>query len=222
MSSNNKPMPLRVDLVSDVVCPWCVIGYLQLSKALAQRAGQIELELHWHPFELNPDMPAQGQGLREHMAQKYGASSEQSRSARSRLEEIGDSLGFRFNYSEQTRMVNTFRAHQLLHWAGEKGCQTELQLSLFDAFFTQQQDVNDSGVLQACAVAVGLAFDEAAEVLESERYAGEVRAQQRHWLEEGIHAVPCFVVNRQHMVQGAQDAAAFGRMLDKLLVRSVA
>lgn len=222
MSSNNKPMPLRVDLVSDVVCPWCVIGYLQLAKALAQRAGQIELELHWHPFELNPDMPAQGQGLREHMAQKYGASSEQSRSARSRLEDIGDSLDFRFNYSEQTRMVNTFRAHQLLHWAGEKGRQTELQLSLFDAFFTQQQDVSDSRVLQACAVAVGLAFDEAAEVLESERYASEVRAQQQHWLEEGIHAVPCFVVNRQYMVQGAQDAVAFGRMLDKLLVRSVA
>ena len=119
-------------------------------------------------------------------------------------------------------MVNTFRAHQLLHWAGEKGRQSELQLSLFDAFFTQQQDVSDSRVLQACAVAVGLAFDEAAEVLDSERYAGEVRAQQRHWLEEGIHAVPCFVVNRQYMVQGAQDAAAFGRMLDKLLVRSVA
>ncbi len=217
MSSNNKPMPLRVDLVSDVVCPWCVIGYLQLSEALAQRAGQIDLELHWHPFELNPDMPAEGQGLREHMAQKYGASGEQSRVARSRLQDIGESLGFRFNYSDQTRMVNTFRAHQLLHWAGQKDCQTELQLSLFDAFFTQQRDVNDSGVLQACAVAVGLAGDEAAEVLDSGIYAGEVRIQQQHWLQEGIHAVPCFVVDQQYLVQGAQDAAAFGRMLDKLL-----
>jgi predicted DsbA family dithiol-disulfide isomerase len=156
------------------------------------------------------------------MAQKYGASGEQSRSARSRLEDIGESLGFRFNYSDQTRMVNTFRAHQLLHWAEEKGCQTELQLSLFDAFFTQQLDVNDKGVLQTCAVAVGLAGDEAAEVLASGIYAGEVRTQQQHWLQEGIHAVPCFVVDRQYMVQGAQDAAAFGRMLDKLLARSVA
>jgi predicted DsbA family dithiol-disulfide isomerase len=222
LSFNNKPMPLRVDLVSDVVCPWCVIGYLQLSKALAERAGQIDLELHWHPFELNPDMPPQGQGLREHMAQKYGASSEQSRSARSRLEEMGESLGFRFNYSDQTRMVNTFRAHQLLHWAGEKGCQTALQMSLFDAFFTQQLDVNDSQVLEACAVAVGLAGDEAAEVLDSGVYADEVRAQQQHWLGEGIHAVPCFVVDQQYMVQGAQDAAAFGRMLDKLLTQSAA
>ena len=211
------PTPLRIDLVSDVVCPWCVIGYLQLSKALAERAGKIDLELRWHPFELNPDMPAEGQDLREHMAQKYGASTEQSRSARSRLVEIGESVGFRFNYSDQTRMVNTFRAHQLLHWAGEKGCQTELQLSLFDTFFTRQQDVNDSRVLQDCAVAVGLPDDEAAAVINNGLYANEVRSQQQHWLEEGIQAVPCFVVNQQYMVQGAQDASAFGRMLDKLL-----
>jgi predicted DsbA family dithiol-disulfide isomerase len=222
VDTQQTPMPLRIDLVSDVVCPWCVIGYLQLSQALAERAGQIDLELHWHPFELNPDMPAEGQDLREHMAQKYGASGEQGRSARSRLEEIGESLGFPFNYSDQTRMVNTFRAHQLLHWAGEKGCQTELQLSLFDAFFSRQLNVDDSSVLRACAAAVGLDGEEAAEVLDSGIYAGEVRVQQQRWLGEGIHAVPCFMVDQQYRVQGAQDAAAFGRMLDKLLARSAA
>jgi predicted DsbA family dithiol-disulfide isomerase len=215
--TETKPMPLRIDLVSDVVCPWCIIGYLQLSKALAERADKLQLELHWHPFELNPGMPEEGQDLREHMAEKYGASEEQSRGARTRLSDLGSELGFQFNYGADTRMVNTFRAHQLLHWAGEKGCQTELQMALFDAFFTERQDVNDASVLVACAVAVGLPADEATAVMESGKYAEEVRTDQRRWLEEGIQAVPCFVVNQQYMVQGAQDSVAFGRMLDKIL-----
>jgi predicted DsbA family dithiol-disulfide isomerase len=215
-------MPLRIDLVSDVVCPWCIIGYRQFMKAFAERDGQIELDLHWHAFELNPQMPAEGQHLREHLAEKYGTTAEQSSKARQRLTDIGESLGFRFNYRDDMKMVNTFRAHQLLHWAGELDCQTELQDALFAAFFTDGQDVNDTEVLVDVCAAVGLDRTEALAVLEDARYVQAVRDDQRQWLEQGIQAVPTFVVNQQYFVQGAQEAAAFGRMLDKLLARHAA
>jgi predicted DsbA family dithiol-disulfide isomerase len=214
---SDAPMPLRIDLVSDVVCPWCIIGWRQFQKALVEREGQIALELHWHAFELNPQMPPEGQNLQEHIAAKYGSTPEQSRKARDHLIDIGESLGFTFNYSDDTRMVNTFKAHQLLHWAAEQGCQTELKEALFKAFFTDGGDVSDSAVLVDICVSVGLDRVEAESVLADARYARAVREDQRQWVEQGIQAVPTFVVNQQYMVQGAQDATVFGRMLDKLL-----
>jgi predicted DsbA family dithiol-disulfide isomerase len=210
-------MPLRIDLVSDVVCPWCIIGWRQFQKALDERRGRIELELHWHAFELNPQMPPEGQGLREHLAAKYGTTPEQSRKARERLTAIGESLGFSFNYGDHMKMVNTFKAHQLLHWAGQQQCQTELEEALFEAFFTDGKDVSDPGVLADVCAAVGLEREEALAVLADARYGQAVREDQRQWIEQGIQAVPTFVVNGQYMVQGAQDSEAFGRMLDKLL-----
>ncbi len=219
---SNKAMPLRIDLVSDVVCPWCIIGYKQLQKALAPFGDRIDLDLHWHPFELNPRMPEEGQDVREHVAQKYGASGEQSRGTRGRLTELGAQLGFTFNYADDMRIVNTFRAHQLLHWAAEQGLQTELKLALFTAYFSEQRDVNEVDILIAVADAVGLNAEDARAVLEDGRYQQPVREAEQHWLNEGIQGVPCFVVNEQFMVQGAQDAAAFTRMLDKLLARHAA
>lgn len=215
-------MPLRIDLVSDVVCPWCIIGYRQFMKAFAERADRIELDLRWHAFELNPQMPAEGQNLREHLAQKYGTTPEQSGKARQRLTDIGESLGFRFNYTDEMKMVNTFRAHQLLHWAADKGCQTELKEALFKAFFTEGRDVNDPDTLADICVGVGLDRGEALEVLADARYTSAVRDDQRQWVEQGIQAVPTFVVNEQYMIQGAQESEAFGRMLDKLLSKHAA
>ena len=223
--TTTTPMPLRIDLVSDVVCPWCIIGYRQFQQALAQRAEHIELDLRWHPFELNPQMPPEGQDLREHMKEKYGASPEQSRGARQRLLEAGESLGFQFNYSEDMRMVNTFKAHQLLHWAAEHGgstLQTALKEALFAAYFTDGRDLSDAAQLIEVAASVGLDSTEAEAVLVDGRYGLAVREDQRQWLEQGIQAVPTFVVNEQYMVQGAQEAEAFGRMLDKLLANHAA
>ena len=154
-----------MDIVSDVVCPWCIIGYKQLMKALAALPGQFDVTLRWHPFELNPRMPEDGQDLREHLAQKYGTSPAQSQAARARLTALGASLGFTFDYFDGMRMVNTFRAHQLLHWAGEQGRQTELKLALFEAFFSRREDVNDPGVLVAVAARAGLDSAQARAVL---------------------------------------------------------
>ncbi|MEZ5503578.1 MAG: DsbA family oxidoreductase [Halioglobus sp.] len=211
---------LRVDIVSDVVCPWCIIGYKQLMKALAALPGQFEVTLHWHPFELNPHMPPQGQDLREHLAQKYGTSAGQSRAVRARLAALGESLGFTFDYFDGMRMVNTFRAHQLLHWAGEQGRQTALKLALFEAFFSRREDVSDPRLLAEVAGRAGLDSAQASAVLADGRYAALVRAAQQHWLDKDVHAVPTFFFQQQYLVPGAQEAEAFVRLLEKIRVRS--
>jgi len=216
MTDSTDVFPLRIDIVSDVVCPWCIIGYRQLQQALERLPGQFDATVHWHPFELNPQMPEEGQDLREHLAMKYGASAEQSRGTRARLVELGESLGFHFDYSDGMRMVNTFRAHQLLHWAQEQGQQTELKLALFESFFTRREDVNDTDVLAEVAGRAGLSSEEAGAVLADGRYAHAVREEQQLWLDREVHAVPAFVFNEQVMVPGAQEAETFVRVLEKL------
>lgn len=222
MSGISPVTPLQVDIVSDVVCPWCIIGYKQLQKALGSMAGQFDVTLRWHPFELNPRMPEEGQNLREHISEKYGSSAEQSRAAKERLVALGESLGFTFDYFDEMRMVNTFRAHQLLHWAGEQGRQTELKLELFDAFFSFRQDVSDVQVLAAAAGRVGLSETEALVVAEDGRYAQAVREEQQIWLDKEVHAVPTFLFNQKYRVPGAQEAETFVRVLNKIQVKDTA
>ncbi|WP_282603112.1 DsbA family oxidoreductase [Paracoccus sp. PARArs4] len=206
--------PIRVDIVSDVVCPWCVIGYRQL--ALASEQTGIPVEVHWHPFELNTDMPPEGQNLREHIAQKYGSTIEESEASRQRLTELGAELGFEFNYAADMRMVNTFRAHQLIDWAATKGKAHEVKMALFASFFTDRRDVSQPDVLGDAAVAAGLDRDEALEVLRDERMAGDVRKKQQFWTGHGISGVPAMVFSQQHLVTGAQGVENYGRILQHL------
>jgi predicted DsbA family dithiol-disulfide isomerase len=222
MAEISQVAPLQVDIVSDVVCPWCIIGYKQLQKALDIMAGQFDVTIRWHPFELNPHMPEEGQNLREHLSQKYGSTIEQSKAAKARLMTLGESLGFTFDYFDEMRMVNTFRAHQLLHWAGEQGRQTELKLALFDAFFSFREDVSDVQVLAAAAGRVGLPVTEALEVAEDGRHAQAVREEQQIWLDKEVHAVPTFLFNQKYMVPGAQEAETFVRVLNKIQVKDTA
>jgi len=222
MSEISQVTPLQVDIVSDVVCPWCIIGYKQLQKALGMMAGQFDVTIHWHPFELNPHMPEEGQNLREHLSQKYGSTAEQSKAAKTRLMTLGESLGFTFDYFDEMRMVNTFRAHQLLHWAGKQGRQTELKLTLFDAFFSSRQDVSNGQILAAAAGRVGLSETEALSIVEDGRYARTVREEQQIWLDKEVRAVPTFLFNQKFMVPGAQEAETFVRVLDKLQQRDAA
>ena len=216
MSSNQSPLPLQVDIISDVVCPWCIVGYKQLMKALRSTGDQFEASIRWHPFELNPQMPAEGQNLREHIAQKYGAGAAQSQSTRRRFVELGDALDFRFDYYDDMRMVNTFRAHQLLHWAGVQGLQNELAMALFETFFSHRGDVDNIQLLVDVADSVGLDSGEAKSVLNEARFAETVREQQAQWRERDIHAVPAFFFQQQYLVQGAQEADTFARILGKI------
>ena len=205
---------IRIDIVSDVVCPWCVIGYLQLERALEETG--LTADLHWHPFELNPSMPPQGQNLREHIAAKYGATPEQSRAARDRLTELGAEVGFTFAYTDDMRMVNTFLAHQLLTWADERDRQTALKLALFEAYFTRREDVSDPAVLTRAAESVGLDATEARAVLDDGRFADAVRAEEQAVTSQGVHAVPTMVFEHSFVVPGAQGTRNYVQVLSRI------
>ncbi|MBY8978309.1 DsbA family oxidoreductase [Rhodobacteraceae bacterium NNCM2] len=212
--------PIRVDIVSDVVCPWCVIGYYQLAKT-ARETG-IAIDVHWHPFELNPQMAAEGENLREHLAAKYGTTPEGSKKARARLTGMGAALSFTFNYADDMRMWNTFRAHQLIDWAEDQGRAHDMKLALFEAFFTRREDVSDIEVLVAVAEATGLDGAAARTMLRNGERAGAVRAKQKLWIERGVQGVPAMVFERQYLVSGAQGEDTYARILKQLAAAKAA
>ncbi|PHS57901.1 MAG: disulfide bond formation protein DsbA [Alteromonas sp.] len=194
---------VTIDMVSDVVCPWCIIGYERLQKAIAQ-LDDIEVTIQFHPFELNPNMPQEGQDVREHIMEKYGLTPAQSDQNRKQLIDAGASVGFKFDYFDGMRMANTFNAHQVLHYAGENGKQEALKLRLFAAYFSERRNVNDIDVLVSEAVSVGLNEQEVSELLANQTYADVVREHENLWLQRGIQSVPTFVIGNSG-VAGAQD-----------------
>lgn len=206
--------PLRVDIVSDVVCPWCVIGYHQLAHA-ANVTG-VTIYVHWHPFELNPNMVQEGENLRDHLAAKYGTTLEGSIKARARLTKMGAALGFEFNYADDMRMVNTFRAHQLIDWAEDQGRAHDMKLALFAAFFTQREDLNNVDVLADVAASIGLDRDTVLAMLESGERAESVRKKERFWTSRGVTGVPAMIFNHQHLVTGAQGEETYTNILNQL------
>jgi len=194
---------VTIDMVSDVVCPWCIIGYERLQKAIAQ-LDDIEVTIQFHPFELNPNMPQEGQDVREHIMEKYGLTPAQSDQNRKQLIDAGASVGFKFDYFDGMRMANTFNAHKVLHYAGENGKQEALKLRLFAAYFSERRNVNDIDVLVNEAVSVGLNEQEVSELLANQTYADVVREHENLWLQRGIQSVPTFVIGNSG-VAGAQD-----------------
>lgn len=213
-SPNHTAATMQIDIASDVVCPWCIIGYKQLERAL-QNTGT-PAEVHWHPFELNPQMPEEGEDLQQHLSAKYGTTVEDSRKARERLTAIGAELGFTFDYADDMRMVNTFRAHQLLRWARTQGREHRLKMALFEAFFTNRENVNDPEVLANTAASIGLDRAEALAVLRDARFANAVRGAERLWTERGIQGVPAMVFNQKYLVTGAQGTENFTSILRQL------
>ncbi|MGB3245479.1 MAG: DsbA family oxidoreductase [Sulfitobacter sp.] len=227
MSTNNaqsdaapdQPV-VQIDIVSDVMCPWCIVGYKQLEQALG-RVG-VGAYIRWHPFELNPAMPPEGQNLVEHIAEKYGSSRAQSAENRKRLTDLGADLGFTFAFDDNSRIVNTFAAHQLLDWAQEHGLQHPLKMALFDAHFTAGMDVSDPDVLAQITGTVGLDAGQAADVLASGSHAEQTRARQEFWTSRGISGVPSMVFDGRYMLTGAQGADTYAQMLHKVLAEKEA
>lgn len=205
---------LRIDIISDVMCPWCIVGYRQLSAAL--EATGTAHEIHWHPFELNPDMPPEGQNLREHIMQKYGSSLEESEQSRQHLKTLGSDLGIDFQFSDGSRMHNTFNTHQLLHWANTQERMHDLKQALFIAHFTNARDLSDNAVLADIADEIGLDRTEALAVLDDQRYASQIRQEENFWTKQGIRGVPAVVFDRQHLVTGAQGVDNFTSILKQL------
>ncbi len=205
---------LQIDIVSDIVCPWCIIGYRQLAAAL--QASNTAHEIHWHPFELNPEMPPAGQNMGEHLSEKYGSSAQESADNRRSITAAGADVGFVFNFRDDTRMHNTFNAHQLLHWANQQGRMHDLKQALFSAHFTDNRNLSDHTVLAEIAAEIGLDHAEALAVLADQRFAQVVREAEQVSREQGIQSVPAMIFNRRHLVAGAQGVENYNSILQQL------
>lgn len=218
-------VPLRIDIVSDVVCPWCIIGLKQVEKALTLIGQDIAAETYWHPFELNPNMPPEGEDTAEHIARKYGSTPEQSRANRNRLSDIGNSVGFAFHYGEGMRIYNTFNAHKLLTIFGsERGwrAQTALKMALFTAYFQERRDVSDIDVLCDIAEAQGMDRTIALAWIHDAALTTSVRAEMAHWTDQNITGVPAIIFDQKYMVPGAQSAETFADVINKVLTKRAA
>ena len=207
---------LKIDFVSDVSCPWCVIGLKSLEAALMNLKGEVAATLHFQPFELNPQMGGEGQDLTEHIAQKYGSSLTDIERNRENIKARGAELGFEFNLQKRGRIYNTFDAHRLLHWAQNEGKQEALKNALFCAYFTEGRNPSDHAVLLDVAQKVGLDANRAADILASDEFSAEVRGREKFYADRGIQAVPSVIINDQHLIQGGQPAEVFERALRKL------
>jgi predicted DsbA family dithiol-disulfide isomerase len=207
---------MKLDFVSDVSCPWCAIGLQALLAALGNLQNDIETDLHFQPFELNPDMGPGGQDIAEHIARKYGSSAQQFAQSQEMIRSRGAELGFRFDMHKRTRIYNTFDAHRLLHWAGLEGKQLELKQALFAAYFSDGADPSDHAVLASIAAQVGLDPPRTQEILASDQYAAEVREREEFYRSHEINAVPAVIVNDRHLIEGGQPVAVFERVLRQL------
>ena len=215
------PTLMKIDFVSDVSCPWCVIGLKSLEDALGRVAGEVQAEIHFQPFELNPKMPAEGQDIAEHLAEKYGSTPEQSQRNREMIRARGQDVGFTFSMDKRSRIYNTFDAHRLLHWAEEeegkgKGRQLALKEALFKAYFTDGESPGSHEVLARVAGEVGLDMARAKAILASNEYADAVREREQFYLQQGIHAVPAVIINDKHLISGGQPAEVFEQALRQI------
>ncbi len=207
---------LKIDFVSDVSCPWCVIGLRALEQALERVGPAVTAEIHFQPFELNPQLPPEGQDITEHLVQKYGSTPEQLQHSRETIRERGAELGFTFEMGKRSRVYNTFDAHRLLHWAELEGRQRDLKGALFTAYFTEGRNPSDREVLIDVATQAGLDAVRAREVLESGRYADEVREREQFYGRQGIRAVPSVIVDDRYLIQGGQPAEVFEQVLRQI------
>jgi predicted DsbA family dithiol-disulfide isomerase len=208
--------PMKIDFVSDVSCPWCIIGLRGLEEALARTGDVVEAEIVFQPFELNPNMVPEGQNIVEHIAQKYGATPEQSAANRKMIHDRAAQLGFTMATSNDSRIYNTFDAHRLLHWAEIEGGQAALKHALFEAYFTNGQNPGDPDILVAAAEKAGLDGAAAREVIESDRYAEDVRRAEQLWQSRGINAVPAIIIDGRYLISGGQPPEAFEQAIRKI------
>ena len=211
-----QPRILKIDFVSDVVCPWCAIGLTALETALVNVADTVQAELHFQPFELNPQMPPEGEDIVEHLMRKYGSTPEQIAHNQAAIRARGEALGFSFSKEGRSRTYNTFDAHRLLHWAGLEGRQTQLKHALLGAYFTAGENPSSHEVLLRAAAVSGLDVDEAQRVLSSGEYANEVREREQFYLAQGINGVPAVIVNDRHLIQGGQPVEVFEQALRQI------
>ncbi|MEO0315015.1 MAG: hypothetical protein RI928_1471 [Pseudomonadota bacterium] len=215
--------PIKIDFVSDIACPWCAVGLASLEQAIERVGDEVSVSLHFQPFELNPNMPPEGEDILEHLMRKYQISEEQVAQNHEHIRERGAAVGFSFNMEGRKRTYNTFDAHRLLHWAGEVGdatVQRRLKWRLLSAYFSEGADPSSHEVLLAVIDQVGLDVMQATEILNTDRWRDEVRQQQQFYLSQGIHSVPAVIINDRYLVQGGQPPEVFEQALRQVAAES--
>ncbi len=215
---------LKIDVVSDISCPWCAIGLSALEQALAKLPGEVTAELHFQPFELNPKMPPGGQDIGEHLAQKYGSTAEQQAQIRDTIRQRGADVGFAFNAGGRGRIYNTFDAHRLLHWAAQEDLvkQAALKKALLVACHGQSQSMESPEVLLGAVQDAGLDVERAGAILSSDEFADEVREREAFYTGQGIHSVPAVIINDRHLISGGQPVAVFEQALRQIAAQQSA
>lgn len=207
---------MKIDFVSDISCPWCAIGLNALEEAISRLDNAVAVELHFQPFELNPQMAAEGEEIVGHLSRKYGLTPEQCEQNAEMIRERGEAVGFTFGKGRRQRIYNTFDAHRLLHWAGLEGRQRALKRALLSAYLTHGENPNDPDLLVRVAGEVGLDAARAEAILASADYAAEVRDRQAFYTGQGIHSVPSVIIDDRHLIQGGQPVEVFERALRQL------
>ena len=212
---------MKIDFVSDVSCPWCAIGLTALETALERLGPEVPVTLHFQPFELNPGMAPEGEDTNEHIARKYGMPEEQVMKNRETIRQRGAAVGFTFNMDKRSRIYNTFDAHRLLHWAALESHEKEMALkqALLRAYFTDGEDVSSRATLTRIAAQAGLDAGRAEQILASDEYADDVRAQERYYTERGIRAVPSVIINDRHLISGGQPVEVFEQALRQIAAK---
>ena len=215
---------LKIDFVSDIACPWCAVGLGALEMALTRLEGEVQADLHFQPFELNPHMPPGGQDLAEHLTQKYGSTPEQQAQIRRTISARGAEVGFEFHPDGRGRVYNTFQAHRLLHWAQSQGegAQLALKKAFLQAYQGRAECIEDEAVLLAAVAAAGLDVAAARAVLASDAHTTEVRVRQQWYAQAGIRSVPAIVINDRHLISGGQPVEVFEQALRRIAAGDVA
>ncbi|MFT6112605.1 MAG: putative DsbA family dithiol-disulfide isomerase [Bacteroidia bacterium] len=208
---------IKIDVVSDVVCPWCIVGYKRLEKAIAELDIADKIELEWQPFELNPAMPTEGENINEHLTKKYGSSAEDNARNRANLTSLGAAEGFTFDFYDAMRMVNTRGAHVLLDYAKESGKQTALNIRLITAFYSERKDVSDRAILSEELKTVGLNVEEGLARLDATNSKADIHTKETYWQEMGVSGVPTVVFNRTSALTGAQPLETYKQVLTELV-----
>ena len=209
-------MVIKIDYVSDIACPWCAVGLGGLEQAIKKIGGAFEVAVHFQPFELNPDMPPGGQDVFEHLTQKYGKTVEQVRATQNEIKARAAAVGYPFHPEGRKHHYNTFNAHRLLHWAGlECGAQAQhrLKRELLVTYFQLAVDLDEAQNLLDAVNRAGLDSKRASDILATDEFAADVRAQQMKYTSMGIHSVPSIIINDKYLLQGAQPAEAFEEAL---------
>lgn len=226
MTTQTTPV-LKIDFVSDVACPWCAVGLGALEQAIANLGNDIKTEIHFQPFQLNPDMPLDGQNIGEHLTQKYGSTAAQQEQTYAMIRARGAEVGFDFRMGGRGRTWNTFDCHRLLHWAGELGNDTNevsiqhlMKKEMLKSYFTEGKNPADRAVLLDSVNLLGLDVARATAILDSDEYTAQVRARQRFYHSQEIHSVPAIIINDRHLISGGQPAAVFENALREIAAQS--